>query len=279
MDEQHFDESADERLVRATLLAAFPPHRPVFSQRRGEQIIRAAAVEQLNRRPVVGSRIAASMAAAFTLLAGTAGAAGAALPGQPLYPIKRIVERAMVAVTSDDGEAARLELRFAERRLREAAAVTEEPVASALADKFNEHVNAASALGGGDVSDEIDSLQQAQEQRQVDAAVDQQSAPVPPVDQSAPAVSRVPQSPTPATPTASPSPLPSATPTPSATPLPSPSPTESVAPSTAPTPGVDDLRDLTPRELDPTDTQPIDRLLLRDRDEASEGDRGTARRP
>jgi hypothetical protein len=146
---------------------AYPPTRPEFSQRRGEQIIRAAALEELaKRQPSAGGRVAVSLAAAFALLAGTASAAGAALPGHPLYPLKQVIERAMVAVASDDGDAARLELRCAERRLDEASVVgTDELVATSLAEKFNEHIDAATALGGADVSHEVEHLRRTRADR------------------------------------------------------------------------------------------------------------------
>ena len=230
MDEHYTCESDDERLVRAALLAAYPPYRSKFSMRRGEQILRAAAAERLERRSTAGGRVAASLAAAFTLLAGTAGAAGAAMPGQPLYPLKRIVERAMVAVAADDSDAAELELRFAERRLDEAAAVTDEPVASELAEQFNEHINAANALAGEEIADDVDQLHQSRVESDSTTAVAAPSSTAPPNDQTTPAITTSP-SPTPS-PSPSPSPGPSATPSPS--PSASPSPTPSVDPSADP---------------------------------------------
>lgn len=162
MDERQTRWDDDERLVTETLRRAFPHERPVFSRRRGEQIIRAAAIEHAGRRhPRRGSRVAACLAATVTLMVGTTGVAGAALPGQPLYRLKHLVERAMIAVTTDDVDAARLELRFAERRLREADVVddTVDPgVTDSLAERFNEHVNAATSLAGDSVADEVDRL-------------------------------------------------------------------------------------------------------------------------
>lgn len=165
MDARHLDYD-DESLVRAALQAAYPSERPVFSQRRGAQIINAAAAEALaqpvRHRPFVGSRIAACLAATFTLLAGTAGVAGAALPGQPLYPIKRAVERAMVAIAGDDADAARLELRFAERRLAEAEAVAgdaDDGLSTSISDRFDAHLHAATTLAGDEVADEVEQLE------------------------------------------------------------------------------------------------------------------------
>lgn len=96
-----------------------------------------------------------------TLLAGTAGAAGAALPGQPPYPIKRVVDRAMVAIAGDGAEAARLDLRFAERRLDESAAVAgqADDLATAISDRFDAHLNAAPRLAGDDVAEQVERLE------------------------------------------------------------------------------------------------------------------------
>lgn len=104
-----------------------PPSDASSHSAGGLQIIRAAAVEALVQPPSAPPSCRQPRRRMsrgdVTLLAGTAGAAGAALPGQPLYPIKRVVDRAMVAIAGDGAEAARLDLRFAERRLDESAAV------------------------------------------------------------------------------------------------------------------------------------------------------------
>ena len=238
MDERHIDHSDDERLVRASLLAAYPPTRPEFSQRRGEQIIRAAAREELaGRRPSAGGRVAVSLAAAFTLFAGTASAAGAALPGHPLYPLKRVIERAMVAVASDDGDAARLELRFAERRLDEASVLgADESAATSLAETFNEHIDAATALGGAGVSHEVEHLRRTRADRGAEVTADsagdranrRRATGDAPARRPAATVSRSPE------PTATAAPSPTATPSPSASPSPSATPTASPRPSPAP---------------------------------------------
>lgn len=237
MDAQHLDYD-DESLVRAALQAAYPPERPIFSQRRGAQIIRAAAVEALEqpdrRRPFVGSRVAACLAATFTLLAGTAGVAGAALPGQPLYPIKRAVERAMVAI-ADDQEAARLELRFAERRLAEAEAVAgeaDDDLTTAISDRFEAHLNAATRLAGDDVADQVEQLERSKRHTAEDGRG--QAEPVIETTPNEPAAPQVPEL------SVNPVPVPSATPSPSTSPSPSPDeapdPTPAAEPSPLPSP-------------------------------------------
>jgi hypothetical protein len=234
VDAQHLDYD-DESLVRAALQAAYPSERPIFSQRRGAQIIRAAAVEAAEqpdrRRPLVGSRVAACLAATFMLLTGTAGVAGAALPGQPLYPVKRVVERAMVAIAGDE-EAARLELRFAERRLAEAEAVAGEAgdeMTTAISDRFDAHLNAATALAGDDVAGTVERLERSK-RRTSESGQDGAT----PLTGTQPAEPQVPAL------SANPVPVPSATPSPSTSPSPSPieaaDPTPMVDPSPLPSP-------------------------------------------
>lgn len=248
MDVQHL-EYDDESLVRAALQAAYPTERPVFSQRRGAQIIRAAAVRAHEgghrRHPFVGGRFAASIAAAFTLLAGTAGAASAAVPGQPLYPIKQVVERAMVAFAGDDVQAARLELRFAERRLHEATVIpddADQTVSSSLSERFHEHLNAATSLAGDQLAGEVEQLEQSQDEQQpsdADASAPVEDVPADLTPQEEPVI--VPPemlaspSPMPSD-AASPEPDPSATPTPEDTPSPTAAPSDPSDP-TAATPG------------------------------------------
>ncbi len=243
MDVQHLDYD-DESLVRAALQAAYPSERPIFSQRRGAQIVHAAARElegSGRSRPFAGGRVAALIAAAFTLLAGTAGAASAALPGERLYPIKHAVERAMVAIAGDDVEAARLELRFAERRLREASAIrsdADDPVDPELNQRFREHLDAAASLAGEQIAGEVEQLEQsrdAQRTGRADAALPVQDTVR--VPDTVPA-ELVPQEEPDADGGDAPEPSPSPSPSASASPTPSPAPTPptGVDPSPAPSP-------------------------------------------
>jgi len=240
VDARHLDYD-DESLVRAALQAAYPAERPVFSQRRGAQIIHAAAAEALaqpvRHRPFVGSRIAACLAATFTLLAGTAGVAGAALPGQPLYPIKRVVERAMVAIAGDDADAARLELRFAERRLAEAEAVggdANDGLSSSISDRFDAHLHAATTLAGDEVADEVEQLERSR-RRTTDGNTNQADPAAAAAPAAEPEVPELTADPVPVsieTPSPSTSPSPSvepANPAPMADPSPTPSPSPSAS--------------------------------------------------
>lgn len=251
MDPQHLDYD-DESLVRAALQAAYPSDRPIFSQRRGAQIIRAAAVEALEqpdrRHPFVGSRVAACLAATFTLLAGTAGVAGAALPGQPLYPIKRVVERAMVAIAGDDAEAARLELRFAERRLAEAEAVAgaaDDELTTAISDHFDAHLNAATDLAGDDVAHEVEQLERSKgDTSEGDPGEGAQITGTTPNESAAPQAPELSVNPVPV-PTVTPSPSSSPSPSPieaaDPAPMADPSPVPSPSPSPSPSEGSDDI--------------------------------------
>jgi hypothetical protein len=70
--------------------------------------------------------IAAAAALSVVLLGGSAVAASSsALPGDPLYGIKRAAERLDLAVHGNAGAQARLHLSFAERRLTELSALLE----------------------------------------------------------------------------------------------------------------------------------------------------------
>lgn len=253
MDVQHL-EYDDESLVRAALQAAYPTERPVFSQRRGAQIIRAAAVRTLEggdrRHPFVGGRFVASVAAAFTLLASTAGAASAALPGQPLYPIKRVVERAMVAFAGDDVQAARLELRFAERRLHEATAIrddADQAVSSSLSDRFHEHLNAATSLAGDQLAGEVEQLEQSQDEAHpsdADASAPVEAAPADLAPQEEPDIVQ-------------PEVLASPSPMPSDVPSPQPDPSVALTPEDTPSPTAEPSDPIDPaaEPLDPAQTE------------------------
>ncbi|MCS6845853.1 MAG: DUF5667 domain-containing protein [Caldilineales bacterium] len=76
---------------------------------------------------------------------GTTYASYAALPGTPLYPVKTTIERVQLALQDDWAEQAELHLRFAERRLQEAAQLAErgrQPDASLPLGGYVEQVTA-----------------------------------------------------------------------------------------------------------------------------------------
>jgi hypothetical protein len=66
------------------------------------------------------ARVAASLVAAFLLFWGLTAASSQAVPGNLLYPIKRLTERMHVFLTLNSSDQAELRLVFSERRLAEA---------------------------------------------------------------------------------------------------------------------------------------------------------------
>jgi hypothetical protein len=90
------------------------------------------------RRPAFQWIVAGLLAVVVIGAGATSVAAESALPGETLYPVKRWMESAQVALTLNSTEAASLRLRFAARRLNEAAVLAQadqaEAAGEALAD-------------------------------------------------------------------------------------------------------------------------------------------------
>ena len=172
------DADSDERLVRDSLRAAFPQPQDELAHLRGEHLVRETAAalrrdhaaldrsEGINTVPFRRSRrMAACAGTVLTLLAGSSGVAAAssgATPGEMLYPVKHVVERAWVLTAASDLKAARLELRFAERRLDENNEIIARGGDFAqlprLREAFIAHLEAAERLAGSLVSDQIVAL-------------------------------------------------------------------------------------------------------------------------
>ena len=70
--------------------------------------------------------IAAGATIGILALSGVSTASGDSVPGEALYPVKRHTERAQLALAGSDLNRGRLYLSFAETRLKEAAAVTDD---------------------------------------------------------------------------------------------------------------------------------------------------------
>lgn len=111
------------------------------------------AIGQLLQNVTVQRRLAFQLAALvllmFLLVGGSGGAARAAqkaLPGEPLYGVKIMMEKAALALAVEEGEKAELHIRYAQRRLAEIQALIEEdrqqyiPVA---VTQYEEHINLA----------------------------------------------------------------------------------------------------------------------------------------
>jgi hypothetical protein len=93
------------------------------------------------QRPVVGSRrtrgaIMVGIAAGALALSGMSMASGDAMPGDPLYGVKRSTESAQLALAGSDVDRGQTYLGFARNRGREAAALRDDPdrLAEALSD-------------------------------------------------------------------------------------------------------------------------------------------------
>jgi hypothetical protein len=107
-----------------------PAADPAFRLRARNRMLAAAGQQRQARsrnplrawpRPAVRLAFAGAFVAALLVGGLTAAAAsGSSLPGDPLYGIKLGAEQAQLALTFNSGDRARLQLRFADVRLREA---------------------------------------------------------------------------------------------------------------------------------------------------------------
>jgi len=67
-----------------------------------------------------------SLLIVISLALGTAVAALESTPGQPIYPLKKVVENIQLRMASDEDEAANLQIKFANKRLEELEKVLEQ---------------------------------------------------------------------------------------------------------------------------------------------------------
>jgi hypothetical protein len=117
--------------LRAQLVAA--AHRELSSPADGEPTPRSERPRRSGYRRLG----VAAATGAFVVVGGTTGIASAsenALPGDLLYPVKRGVEQIDLALTTNETEQGRLELKLAETRLDEVSALLEsdDPIAETL---------------------------------------------------------------------------------------------------------------------------------------------------
>ena len=172
--------AADRAVVAEALEGAFVAPLDAETHRRGLVALRGAAatVSPLHLRVArrVGRHAVAAAIAVATLgsTSGVAAASSSALPGEALYPVKRVVERAMLTAAFTTGAEARVQTRLAERRLREvemllaqgASAEEVEP----LLTEYDEHVAAAVQLDEPEVAGQVAVLEEQAEDLREQAA-------------------------------------------------------------------------------------------------------------
>jgi hypothetical protein len=109
--------------------AVTPPDGTRVRQRTYAGVLAGGGLRgRISRRLRTRGAIVVSVIAAGTLaLSGMSAASGDALPGDPLYGIKRSTERAQLALASSDVTRGQLYLEFAKTRVAEAAAVQKDP--------------------------------------------------------------------------------------------------------------------------------------------------------
>lgn len=108
-------------------------------------------------KPFFGRRrltAAAIVTAGVLGLSGVSSASGAAVPGDPLYTVKRSAERAQLAVAGSEVNRGQLHLDFARNRIEEALLVTEQPdvLEGALSDMDSETLQGVQTLNAAAVN-------------------------------------------------------------------------------------------------------------------------------
>ncbi|MFQ5860869.1 MAG: DUF5667 domain-containing protein [Dehalococcoidia bacterium] len=95
---------------------------------------------------------AASLILALSLGAGTVAASGGSMPDQPLYPVKRVVERVQIALTLDQEAKAQRYAHLAEQRLQEITHLVKKGElqrAQALTRDFQQHLERIQEISQG----------------------------------------------------------------------------------------------------------------------------------
>jgi len=120
--------------------------------------VKTQVVRQVRPRRSHGRlAVVIGLATGALALSGVSAASGGALPGDPLYSVKRSGEQAQLMLAGSDASRGRLHLDFARNRLAEAGRVGPDEVATVLAEMDRELAEAArllfsAALQTGDVS-------------------------------------------------------------------------------------------------------------------------------
>ncbi len=115
---------------------------------------RTQSVRQVSTRGPGRTRLAVliGVAAGAIILSGVSAASTGALPGDPLYSVKRSTERAQLALAGSDTSRGKLYLEFARNRVAEAGRVDAEQARTALADMDNETRQGVALLLGAAVA-------------------------------------------------------------------------------------------------------------------------------
>jgi Domain of unknown function (DUF5667) len=138
--------TADEKAAQAASRAAMSAKTAVVKQIRTHSSSRARAAV------IVG------VMAGALLLSGVSAASTNALPGNPLYQVKRTNERAQLALAGSDAGRGRLYLDFAAGRLHEARQVSSDWTARVFSDMNDETVAGVNLLIGAATGGDRDAL-------------------------------------------------------------------------------------------------------------------------
>ncbi len=117
---------------------------------------RTQPVRQVTTRGSGRTRVAVlvGVAAGAIVLSGVSGASTGALPGDPLYTVKRSTERAQLALAGSDAGRGTLYLEFAQSRLEEARQVDPDRVGKVLPDMDDETRNGVRLLDAAAVAND-----------------------------------------------------------------------------------------------------------------------------
>ena len=138
--------TADEKAAQAASRAAMSANTEVVKQVRTPSSGRARAAV------IIG------VMAGALLLSGVSAASSNALPGSPLYQVKRTNERAQLALAGSDASRGKLYLDFAGDRLREAALVDSGQLGQVLADMDDETKAGVALLNGAASTGDADAM-------------------------------------------------------------------------------------------------------------------------
>ncbi len=103
------------------------------------------------------AKLAAALILTFMVIGGTAAASMGSLPTSPLYAIKKGAETARLALATNNEAKARLHVKFASERLKEAESLSESgegAVKEALIKEFDDNLEKAKSLALGSLAEE-----------------------------------------------------------------------------------------------------------------------------